>query len=302
MVTTDADAYDTVGGDDLQQGAPPQAPSTGFTLKDLTFRMYARKDFTSYKTGQYLGTAFTDSSYGVKRTDLGGGKILFGVDDRSFFSDNSVNAGNLDYRDIRFTVQLQDNYITQIEFIGSDNGTGSSYEEFKFQVWLADEMLSDDFYRDVGMVVGADTNSGGSGGAGSGGTSSSANSHSGSLNDLAAIKAFDYGLNKGTYQIYDRDVESIDLRRILIFDYGKSVANYTNKAPDVWSLYFTAPETLWMASDLNKSFLKQDETWLNYTALRHFGKANVLFCDGHIETLSADDLIETSPLWGEYGW
>ncbi|MCX5685026.1 MAG: type II secretion system protein, partial [Planctomycetota bacterium] len=153
MVTTEADLYDTVGGNnEAQQNAPaPNNQTQGFALSDLTFRMYSRH-WAGYTDGQYLGTAVADSTVGVKREDLGGGKISLGIDDRSFFSDHSVDAGNLDYRDIRIVVLLQDNRLKQIEFVGSDNGTGSSYVAFKFEVWLADEMISDDFYRDVGMV------------------------------------------------------------------------------------------------------------------------------------------------------
>ncbi|MCX5685045.1 MAG: hypothetical protein NT049_15380, partial [Planctomycetota bacterium] len=175
---------------------------------------------------------------------------------------------------------------------------GRSYVAFQFEVWRAAEMSRDDFYRDVGRVGGTDSNTGGAGGTGSGGSSGTANNSAGSLNELAAIKAFDYGLNKGTYRVFDRNVLNVDPRLILILDYGKSVANYSNKGPDPWPLYFTAPAELWMANPRNVSFLKPGEDWLQYVALRHFGKANVLFCDGHIELLSADDLIETSTLWG----
>jgi len=306
MVTTDAEPYATVGaGTVADQGASSTVSENarGFTISDLTFRMYC-KHWSGYADGQYLGTAFADASYGIERKDLGGGKVYYGVDDRSFFTDHSVAAGNLDYRDIRFNVQFVDNRIAQIEFIGSDNGTGSSYTAFRFEVWLGDEMICDDFVAKEGMVFGSDSTTGGSGGTGgTGGTTGGTTADQpGGLNELAAIKSFDYALNKGTYRILDRAVGSIDPRSILILDYGKSVANYSNKMPDMWSLYFTATEDEWMANPLNVSFLKRDDSWLTYTALRHFGMANVLFCDGHIETLGPDALAETSPLWGIVSW
>jgi prepilin-type processing-associated H-X9-DG protein len=37
--------------------------------------------------------------------------------------------------------------------------------------------------------------------------------------------------------------------------------------------------------------------WQYYQALRHAGRANVLFCDGHIEPLSAEDLEYMDPRW-----
>ena len=85
---------------------------------------------------------------------------------------------------------------------------------------------------------------------------------------------------------------------------GKPVATVvvSNAPPDAWSLYFTTPEALWMANPVNTSFLKKGESWLKYSALRHFDMANVLFCDGHIETLGADALAEKSDLWGVVPW
>jgi prepilin-type processing-associated H-X9-DG protein/prepilin-type N-terminal cleavage/methylation domain-containing protein len=293
------------GGQTAGPEAPP--PQQGFTLDDLTFRMFARTNCDvlgrKYVAGQYLGTAFVTGGFGVKREDLGGGKIYFGIDDRQFFDDK--NVGGVDYRDMRINVQLDGDWITSIEFIGGDEGSGGSYNVFRFEVWMADEMISDDFKRDYGMTIGLDRRTGGNPGAGGGsiapgGTAGGADP-AGTLNDLAAIKAFDYGLNKGTYQMLDSRVRRLDPSVIFVLDYGKSVANYVNKCPDPWPLYFTATEQAWMANEMNVSFLKPGETWWHYTALRHGGAANVLFCDGHIETLGPDALNELSPLWGGRG-
>jgi len=311
MVTTDAEPYNNVGAGTAGTAGTSGTAGTysgneqtkGFTICDLTFRMYC-KVWAPYTPGQYLGTAFADASYGIERKELGGGKVYYGIDDRSFFLDHSVTKNDLDYRDIRFNVQFQDSRITQIEFIGSDNGTGQSFTAFRFEVWLGDEMICDDFVTHEGMVFGSDNTTGGSGSSGTGGTTGSGTTadQPGGLNELAAIKSFDYALNKGTYRILDRAVGTIDPRSILILEYGKSVANYSNKMPDMWSLYFTETEDLWMANPLNVSFLKRNDSWLSYTALRHFGMANVLFCDGHIETLGPDALTETSQLWGIVSW
>jgi prepilin-type processing-associated H-X9-DG protein len=37
--------------------------------------------------------------------------------------------------------------------------------------------------------------------------------------------------------------------------------------------------------------------WQFYQALRHFGGANMLFCDGHVETLQSDDVRVDNPAW-----
>ncbi|MBM4020119.1 MAG: type II secretion system protein, partial [Planctomycetes bacterium] len=277
-------------GQTIDPGAPE---NQGFTLDDLTFRMFARTNCDvsgrKYVAGQYLGTAFVTGGFGVKREDLGGGKICFGIDDRQFFDDK--NVGGVDYRDIRVNVQLDGDWITSVAFIGGDEGTGGSYNVFRFEVWMADEMISDDFRRDYGMTIGLDRRTGGDPGAGGSGGAGNPTGGTGpttTLNELAAIKAFDYGLNKGTYQVLDSTVQRLDQSVILMLDYGKSVANYANKGPDPWPLYFTATEEAWMANQMNVSFLKPGETWWHYTAMRHFGMANVLFCDGHIELLGPD--------------
>jgi len=312
MVTTDAQPYANVGAGTPETPASSAAGTAeqarGFTLSDLTFRMYAKIDNIAgknYGVGTYLGTVFLDAGFGIKTVDKGNGVTYIGVDDRMFFDDK--NYGSVDYTDVQINVTMNGQYIKNIEFLDSDFKTGGSYSNIRFEVWLAGEVLSSDFVKDLGMVVGPDNRTGPSGStntsSGSSGTPGTPGSvQAGSLNELAAIKSFDYALNKGSYLILDRWLGEVDPRVIFLLDYGKSVANYSNKSPDAWSLYFTAPEALWSANSLNTSFLKPGESWWNYTALRHFGMANVLFCDGHIETLAADALHETSQLWGVGTW
>jgi prepilin-type processing-associated H-X9-DG protein len=308
MVTTDSQPYDNAGGGTVAEQAAASTGSEkprGFTLGDLTFRMYAKLDNIAgknYGVGTYLGTVFLDAGFGIKMVDKGNGVTYIGVDDRQFFDDK--NYGSVDYTDIQINVTMNGQYIKNIEFLDSDFKTGGSYSNIRFEVWLAGEVLSSDFVKDLGMIVGPDNRTGpsGSGGGSSGAPGTPGSVQAGSLNELAAIQSFDYALNKGSYLILDRWLGEVDPRAIFLLDYGKSVANYSNKSPDAWSLYFTAPEALWSANSLNTSFLKPGESWWNYTALRHFDMANVLFCDGHIETLSADALSETSPLWGVGAW
>ena len=308
MVTTDSQPYGDAGAvADRPASSTVSEKPRGFTLGDLTFRMYAKMDDLAgkhYGVGTYLGTVFLDGGFGVKKVDKGNGVTYIGVDDRMFFDDK--NYGSVDYTDVQINVTMNGQYIRSIEFLDSDFKTGGSYSNIRFEVWLAGEMLSGDFVKDLGMIVGPDTNTGpASSGAGSGSANTEGvrgAAQAGSLNELAAIKSFDYALNKGSYLILDRWLGEVDPRAIFLMDYGKSIANYSNKSPDAWSLYFTSPEALWMANPVNVSFLKQGESWLKYTALRHFDMANVLFCDGHIETLGADALSEKSDLWGVVPW
>ena len=311
MVTTDSQPYDNAGGGTVAEQVGSSTGSEkprGFTLSDLTFRMYAKLATIAgknYGVGTYLGTVFLDGGFGVKKVDKGNGVTYIGVDDRMFFEDK--NYGSVDYADVQINVTMDGQYIRSIEFLDSDKAAGGgSYSNIRFEVWLGSEMLCGDFCAALGTTVGPDSTSGpGNSGSGSGTADTTGvrgAAQAGSLNELAAIQSFDYALNKGSYLVLDRWLGEVDPRAIFLLDYGKSIANYSNKSPDAWSLYFTTPEALWMANQTNVSFLKKGESWLKYTALRHFDMANVLFCDGHIETLGADALAEKSDLWGVVPW
>jgi prepilin-type processing-associated H-X9-DG protein/prepilin-type N-terminal cleavage/methylation domain-containing protein len=285
-------------GSDASEGGPePQ----GFTVHDLTFRIYCRQAFKPYKTGQYLGTAFADAAYGVRKQDLGGDKWSYGIDDRSFFFDQSANPGNLDYADIRFNLQMHKGRIISMEFLGSDDivaGQGS-YRSFRFEVWLDDEVISDDFVRDQGRVTALEDSGGGSAASwsvpGYGTAPGTAGGQGPKAGLFTCIKSFDYGVSKGVYETGGARVANVDPGQVFILDYGKSVANYAGANPDVWEMYFLPDKRAWM--DKFAGRLRQGETWEHYRALRHFGKANVLYCDGHVDILAADELNELAPLW-----
>lgn len=112
----------------------------------------------------------------------------------------------------------------------------------------------------------------------------------------AQWQAGDYGLSKGTYEVAGQRIWMVDPRLILILDYPKPIADYSQDGGgDEWDKYFILDEDEWMA--MYGDELEEGESWRDYQALRHFGKANVLFCDGHIELLGPEQLWETEPLW-----
>ena len=141
----------------------------------------------------------------------------------------------------------------------------------------------------------------------------------------AVLGATSYGLNRGSYQVpYDgaqpaidpnnpqppmmaRDVVKGDPKLIFILDYPKAVADYTDIGDELADTAFfdlvfidpTPPENWMTPPGLD------GRTWQEVQALRHFGKANVLFCDGHIEALEKSEL-DPSPnkhrdLWNYQG-
>ena len=114
-----------------------------------------------------------------------------------------------------------------------------------------------------------------------------------------------YGISRGCFQ--DRngdDLHAPDSRLFFILDYPRSIADFTDvnddrAVPDkqYWSQIFIypTPPTHWSPPPELDGW-----KWPEVQALRHMGKANVLFCDGRIEGLGPEELSATSPLW-RYG-
>ena len=123
----------------------------------------------------------------------------------------------------------------------------------------------------------------------------------------AILGATSYGLNRGSYQALDdvdprgyRDVPRMDPKLIFILDYPKAIADMTDIGDTMGEKTFfdyifidplpppdpPAEGTLpWLPPPG-----LEGRTWQETQALRHFGKANVLFCDGHIEMMEKEDL------------
>jgi len=117
-------------------------------------------------------------------------------------------------------------------------------------------------------------------------------------NSKSVLGATSYGLNRGSYQMPDPnsphglDVTRADPKLIYILDYPKPIADMTdigdavNDIPFVEDIFIkpTPPERWVTPPDL------EGRTWQECQALRHFGKANVLFCDGHVEAMEREDI------------
>jgi prepilin-type processing-associated H-X9-DG protein/prepilin-type N-terminal cleavage/methylation domain-containing protein len=295
-------------GEGSGSGSGQPTVDTRYTVSDLTFRIFSRgaQDVSGrkYADGQFLGTAFADSSYGVQVIQKDG-YTYYGIDDRLFFLDQ--NQGSLDYKDIQVNLWLDGDRINRMEFAGSDDDKrpgssssyGGSYNAFRFEVYLGEEKISNDFYSEKGKAIDFSAQAAAFASAYATATSDQVLT----MIALMPAKSFDYGLNKGTYDRDGARVSGIDPRMPLLLDYGKSVVDYESAGTntrDNWYMYFTADEQAWMF--VYHSLLRPGETWLKYVALRHGGRANVLFCDGHIEPLGPDELAEDNQtLWQRIG-
>ena len=118
----------------------------------------------------------------------------------------------------------------------------------------------------------------------------------------------DYAINYGTYARRDESlVTGVDGKLFYVLDFGgwDPVAdfNHGGKQDDEWSKYF-----IWSPrgqSDAiagwQQRFVNEANDWKAWQALRHFEKANVLFCDGHIESLTPQELDYSDPRWTYQG-
>ena len=129
----------------------------------------------------------------------------------------------------------------------------------------------------------------------------------------ADLLAADYGMSRGVYETPTSKSMRIDPRLIFILDYPKEVADYSC-TPDEWPKFFIKDPAEWEKT-YGKAAAEWGYSWRTYQSLRHFGKANVLFCDGRVETVGVDRygtatpndvlsgryLDETNPLWKYQG-
>ena len=133
--------------------------------------------------------------------------------------------------------------------------------------------------------------------------------------DIPSVEllASDYGMSRGVYETSNFKATRIDPRLIFILDYPKEVADYSFNTDD-WPQFFIKDPADW-EKDYGQAAEKWGYTWRTFQSLRHFGKANVLFCDGRVETVGVDAygtatpnevlsgryLDETNPLWKYQG-
>ena len=110
----------------------------------------------------------------------------------------------------------------------------------------------------------------------------------------------DYALSRGTFDSGQRTVTGVDPKLFFILDYAysKPLADYNQDGTeDEWDKYFIRDIDRWL-SDFGAT---SGTIWQRFQALRHFGKANVLFCDGHVDTLGWEELYYSNPLWRYQG-
>ena len=191
---------------------------------------------------------------------------------------------------------------------GYEDGGDYDYNDIVFQIWppstggfrvvLIKVVTSQDFqiYRDGELFAASAKN---------------LNPKPYTILDVPAMEAqtLDYGMSRGVYETPTSKSMRIDPRLIFILDYPKEVADYSFNT-DAWPQFFIKDPAEWEEA-YGAAASTWGYTWSTYQSLRHFGKANVLFCDGSVETVGVDAygtatpnevlsgrcLDETNPLW-----
>jgi prepilin-type processing-associated H-X9-DG protein len=114
----------------------------------------------------------------------------------------------------------------------------------------------------------------------------------------------------GAYRTNGVTAPRVDPNLFLILDFPKTTADFTPGSNEAgfWDKYFIEDPDAWRRA----SWARTAGDWRVWQALRHFGRANVLFCDGHVESLPPrwDTEVEraqgfylyySSPLWAFQG-
>lgn len=164
------------------------------------------------------------------------------------------------------------------------------------------------FTKDLAGAPSGNEGGGSSGGEPSGGGTGSGSGSSGQTvtNTNWLIILGDYGISRGCFEVYDHDVlalpravPQVDARLFFVLDYPVPLADFNGvPADDIWEENFIQDPEEWKK---NTKLGRQGLDWRAYQVLRHFGQANVLFCDGHIESLGPEDLQKTDTRWKYIG-
>ncbi|MFO8011961.1 MAG: prepilin-type N-terminal cleavage/methylation domain-containing protein [Phycisphaerae bacterium] len=216
----------------------------------------------------------------------------------------SGRSGN--YDDLEINVYYEGNQPARVHIVGGQmSSAGSVAKRFIFDLKICGEVVVEDVagqlrggtshWGDTVDLTEGDASSGpGSLGGWRWDGSQWVSSHPWDFKILVG----DYAMSMGVFQQRDSSLvqDRVDSRLFFLLDFGarKTVADFNrDEHDDDWEKYFIRDVRQW-ARDFPDAARKG---WQYYQALRHAGKANVLFCDGHVEPLAAEELEYLDPRW-----
>ena len=231
------------------------------TLSDIAFEIYTNHSRTSYMYDIALDASFIFISTPWVNPESQGWKE-YAIEDQRTGGDYAT-----DHRDIVVEIQFVSGRPVRIYF--SPHRSGHGYG-FKFRV--GEEIIYDNYDSGDSSMIGSTMDLGSYG-----------------------VRTADYGMSRGSYETSTATVPRPDGKLIFILDYPLSVADYITVGGDDWKRFFVVDPAYnpvigpyrWQPPPGCEEW-----TWQQVTALRHFEKANVLFCDGRVETLGIAPLDE----------
>ena len=254
------------GGADIMRDSDaserPDEPVEVVRTNEIVFDFY---DIRSGKNS-FLFSCPLDGPW-ARWKDLGGGQYEIGIEDRGF-----EGGGDKDYADIVILATFEDGLLTRMVKRPYNPKSGSQ-TQFRYELRIGREVMCTDWHNLLknGDEIDIAKNRNGLGGLGGSG---------------------DYGLSRGTYEIAGTTVPRVDSKLFLVLDYAKAIADYNGDgAEDHWDKYFITDPDAWQAKYGHQG------QWSDFQVLRHGGRANVLFCDGHVDALGPEELEETNPRW-----
>ena len=288
-------------GRNVASESPAQPPGSERLESAFEIQVYRQEGYGAGAGGDASGSgarrelAYTiplDSHPWVRRTGQGNA-ILYEVDDEGAAggADRPITCD-----DIRFLISYENGWPRSLQVL-EQSCKVSPYKKFAYDFLVNGEVLVSDWVRHVGESYDL-ARSDQAGVTESGAAATPQAGRGGGTLTRYLIVPSDYGLSKGTYLLPSSIRDSMDPRLAMVLDYPKALAEYTGDGGDEWKWdkYFIENPRRW-----KKEWGDTGEDWGEYQALRHFGRANILFCDGHVESLGPEDLRPGRALWSGQG-
>jgi len=291
---TDADGE---AGQGLDENWSEKEPDAVDAL--LEWDVYHQTSRKSGTRGDFAWSIPLDSHHWVRRTRMGN-SVLYESDDEDPTMPRANPNTKMAYDDIKTQIDFDPDTGEPIRvhvLMAPDTAKNwSSVNRFIYDFKICDEVIVSDWIHHIGEVIELAPEDEDEEGPG-GGNWFAGDWYRGTAGGSVRLILGDYALSTGTYEAPDgRRVSQADGKLFFLLDYSfrDPLADYNNPGldpDDEWDKHFIEDPAAW------REAFPDAGNWRRYQALRHFGMANVLFMDGHIETLGPEDLEYVSPSW-----
>jgi len=234
----------------------------------IELRVYQRQETAGpnnvdagYPVGAYRWSISIPNDAGWVITQQMGDHLRVKVDD-------CPSAGVYAWDDYWFDLYMDGGMPTKMVKVAT--GDSGSHQRYRPELWVGSTKISNDWTAEASGDI---------------------------VNMPAEARAWaDYGLSRGIYaRTNNMEICRTDSKLIMVLDYPFPVADYSSiDVNDDWKRVFITDIKWWRQTYKTSD---TDLDWYAYQALRHGGRANVLFCDGRVDELPPEDLQQTNPLW-----